>query len=201
MTWFYLIRHANHDWLYKGIAGRKSGVYLNDDGIALARNLAEILRKCPIDVIYSSPLERATQTAEIIAKTINSKPPIHIAENFGEIQFGDWSGMSFTELNLDPLWSKFNTFRSGTRAPDGETGVDIQQRMISKMQELRDRFPDKNIAIVSHADSIRLALQFFLGMPVDFYSRIEIGPASVSLVEYSKDFVKVHYLNRTPEFF
>jgi broad specificity phosphatase PhoE len=201
MTWFYLIRHANHDWLYKGIAGWKSGVYLNDDGIALARNLADILRKCPIDVIYSSPLERATQTAEIIAKTINSKPPIHIAENFGEIQFGDWSGMSFTELNVDPLWSKFNTFRSGTRAPNGETGVDIQQRMISKMQELRDRFPDKNIAIVSHADSIRLALQFFLGMPLDFYSRIEIGPASVSLVEYSKDFVKVHYLNRTPEFF
>jgi broad specificity phosphatase PhoE len=201
MTWFYLIRHANHDWLHKGIAGWKSGVHLNDDGVALARKLAEILRRCPIDVIYTSPLERATQTAEIIAKTLDSKPPIHIAENFGEIQFGDWNGMSFTELNVDPLWSKFNTFRSGIRAPNGETGVDIQQRMISKMQELRDRFPDKNIAIVSHADSIRLALQFFLGMPVDFYSRIEIGPASVSLVEYSKDFVKVHYLNRTPEFF
>lgn len=201
MTWFYLIRHANHAWLNKGIAGWKSGVHLNNDGVTHARNLAETLRRCPIDVIYTSPLERATETSEIIAKTLDSKPPIHIADNFGEVQFGDWSGMSFTELNVDPLWSKFNTFRSGTRAPNGETGVDIQQRMISKMQELRDRFPDKNIAIVSHADSIRLALQFFLGMPVDFYSRIEIGPASVSLVEYSKDFVKVHYLNRTPEFF
>lgn len=201
MTWFYLIRHANHDWLFKGIAGGKSGVHLNGDGIVLAKKLAETLKRCPIDVIYSSPLERATQTAEIIAKTLDSKPPVHISEHFGEIQFGDWSGMSFTELNVDPLWSKFNTFRSGIRAPNGETGVDIQQRMISKMQELRDRFPDKNIAVISHADSIRLALQFFLGMPVDFYSRIEIGPASVSLVEYSKDFVKVHYLNRTPEFF
>jgi|SRR5215469_2814031 len=180
MTTFYLIRHALNDFVGLRLAGWMTGVHLNDDGRLQARRLAEKLAPAGITKIYSSPLERALETAQPLAEATGLK--VQTNQSFVEIQAGAWVGKRFDELKEDPQWQAFNQFRSGVRVPGGELMLETQTRMVTEMLQLRDTQPDGKIAIVSHADPIRAALVFFLGMPLDFYQRVEVSPASYSIV-------------------
>jgi probable phosphoglycerate mutase len=179
-TTFYLIRHGAHDWLGKGIAGRLPGVSLNAAGRAQSDRLADRLAGVPFAAIYASPLERAQETAAPLAArrglTVETLNDIH------EMNFGDWTGKTFAELDAEPLWRPFNTFRSGTRLPGGgETMAEAQLRMVTGMERLRARHPDASVALVGHGDPIRAAVAYFLGVPLDLCARIEIESASVSV--------------------
>lgn len=179
-TTFYLIRHAAHDWLGRGIAGRLPGVNLNAAGREQAKRLAVRLGDVPFAAVYASPLERARETAEPLAARVGL--PLQTLDEINEINFGDWTGKTFPELDGDPRWPAFNTFRSGTRIPDGETMAEVQLRMVTAMERLRDKNPDGAVALVGHGDPITAAVAYFLGVPLDLCGRIEIEPASVSIV-------------------
>jgi probable phosphoglycerate mutase len=194
MTWFYLIRHGSHDWLEKGIAGWQPGIHLSDRGREEVKKLADTLTNVSIDLIYSSPLERTMETAEIIADRLKLHP-IHVSEAIGEVHYGDWTGLTFEEIRSSKEWSAYNKHRSGTCIPNGEFAIDVQRRMISELLRLRDAHPDKKIAIVGHGDPLRLAILHFLGMPIDNIWRIDLNPASVSLVESGKDYARLKFLN------
>lgn len=191
MTNFLFIRHAAHDYLGRAIAGRLAGVHLNERGCAQAEHLAEKLSLLPIDAVFSGPLERARETAEPIARQFNL--PIQIAEEFTEIEFGDWTDRAFANLNDVSEWRHFNTFRSSTAPPNGELMLEVQTRVLRKLSELRVQH--SFVAIVSHGDAIRATLAHFLGVPLDLFQRIEIDPASLSLVECGDDYVRVRLLN------
>jgi probable phosphomutase (TIGR03848 family) len=180
MTSFYLIRHALNDFVGQRLAGWMPGIHINDEGRLQARRLAAKLAPVGITEIYSSPLERAQETAQPLAEAARLK--VETRQSFVEIQTGEWAGKTFAELKEDPQWQAFNQFRSGARVPGGELMLETQTRMVAAMLELRGAHPNGKIAIVSHADPIRAALVFFLGMPLDFYQRIEVGPASYSIV-------------------
>jgi probable phosphoglycerate mutase len=190
-TNFLFIRHGAHDLLGKRIAGRQAGVHLNRLGEEQAERLAERLSLLPIDAIYSGPLERVRETAEPICRQFNL--PLQIAEEFTEVNFGDWTNSTFDELSAAPLWPHFNSFRSSTRPPNGELMLEIQARVLRKLAELRAQH--QFVAIVSHGDVIRATLAHFLGVHLDSFQRIEIDPAASSLVEVGDDFVKVRLLN------
>lgn len=180
MTTFLLIRHGFTDVIGHTIVGWSPGVHLNERGRAQAHQLAEELAESPIDAMYVSPLERARETAEPIAARLGLTPKI--LESIGEVRTGEWTGMSLDELNSDQRWRNWNMYRSGSRAPGGETMLDVQVRFVDEMNRLRALHPDQTIALVSHADPIRAALVHFLGMSLDLCLRIEISPASVSIV-------------------
>lgn len=180
MTAFYLIRHALNDFVGRRLAGWMPGVHLNEEGRLQARRLAERLAPAGITGICSSPLERAQETAQPLAEATGLN--VETRQNFVEVQAGEWVGKTFAELKDDPQWQAFNRFRSGTRVPGGELMLETQTRMVKEMLQLRDAQPNGKIAIVSHADPIRAALVFCLGMPLDFYQRVEISPASYSIV-------------------
>jgi probable phosphoglycerate mutase len=143
----------------------------------------------------SSPLERARETAEPLASALSL--PVQTDDSFLEVLFGEWEGKPIAELELDPRWRLYNTFRSGTRAPGGELASEMQSRFVAGIERLRTAHPDETIVIVSHADPIRTALAYYLGMPLDFVQRLEIRPASVSEVEVNEWGPRVLALNRT----
>jgi probable phosphoglycerate mutase len=197
MTKFLLIRHATTNAVGKSLSGRLSGMYLNDAGKAQAQQLAERLQGQPISAIYSSPLERALETAAPIASTLNLSCAIE--ENFLEINFGAWTNKSFSELENDPGFKRFNSFRSGTRIPEGETMQEAQGRMLRGLEKLAFSHPGETVAVVSHSDMIKSAIAFYAGIHLDMFQRIEISPASVSVVEVYDDFAKVILINYTGE--
>ena len=195
MTRFLLVRHGEHDFLVNGvIAGRQSGVRLNSLGQQQAEQLGESLALLPIDAIYCSPLERACETAAPLARKIKVEP--NISEEFNEIEMGDWTNRSLAELDKSPQWRQWNCFRSGTRAPNGETILDVQQRVLRKLSVLREKH--RFVAIFTHADVIRATLVYFLGMPIDLLLRIDVAPGSVSAISIGVDFVRVDCVNLTP---
>lgn len=114
MTRFLLIRHGMTDLVDKAVSGWTPGVHLNDEGRAQAAKLAERLAGAEVKAIYSSPLERARETAEPISRRFGLE--VQIVEEVGEIVLGEWTGRELSDLNNEPLWRRFNSLRSLTRA-------------------------------------------------------------------------------------
>lgn len=195
MTKFLLIRHATTDAVGKSLSGRMPGVHLNEGGKVQAQQLAEYLKYTNINAVYSSPLERAMETALPIASTHNLS--CMMEESFLELDFGNWTDKKFDELAHDPAFRKFNTFRSGTRIPGGEMMQEAQTRMVRGLEELAFKHPGETVAVVSHSDMIKSIIAFYAGIHLDMFQRIEISPASVSILELYDDFARVLLLNYT----
>ena len=195
MTRLLLIRHATNPTVGKRLTGRMAGVHLNEEGRAQARNLASRLAHLPISAVYSSPLERAVETAEPLAQLLQL--PNITCDDFLEIDFGEWSGYTFENLAQQRPFQLFNSFRSCTRIPGGETMLEAQARMVSGLQQLCVQHPQQTVAVVGHADLIKAAVAYYAGIHLDLFQRIEISPASVSIVEVYEETVRVLLLNDT----
>ena len=195
MTKFLLIRHATTDAVGKYLSGRHSGVHLNTEGKTQAQALANRLTNQKIAAIYSSPLERAVQTAAPIAALQHLNCQVN--EHFQELDFGQWTNKAFSELEGDENFKRFNTFRSGTRIPGGEMMQEAQSRIVRGLQQLAVDHPDVTVAVVSHSDMIKAAIAFYTGVPIDLMQRLEISPASISILDVYSDFASLQLLNHT----
>jgi probable phosphoglycerate mutase len=194
LTTFLLIRHATNDFIGRALAGRLPGVHLNAAGREQAERLAERLGGETIHRIYSSPLERAQETAGPLARRLGLE--LRTAPEVGEIDFGEWAGRTLAELEPLPLWRQFNAYRSGTRAPGGELMLDVQVRFVTFLQRLCTECPDQTVAVVSHSDAIKAAMCYYLGIPLDLAQRLEIDPAAVTALALSSHGPKILYVNR-----
>jgi broad specificity phosphatase PhoE len=180
-TKFLLIRHASVDPIGKLIAGRRHGVHLNEKGRSEAEHLIERLMNTALTAIYSSPIERAEETARPIAAARNLR--VLIREEFTEIDFGDWTGKTFMELAHMAEWIQFNRCRSAGRIPGGESMRDVRDRMVKGLESVQRDHPAGTVAVFSHCDPIRTALVHFAGMSIDNMLRLTISPASISAVD------------------
>jgi probable phosphoglycerate mutase len=180
MTTFLLIRHGATDWVGRRIMGWSPGIHVSPSGRAEVEDLAESLSEVKLAAVYSSPLDRALDTATAVARRHGMEASPH--EAFGEIRFGDWTGRELIELDREDHWRRWNTVRSLTRAPRGELTLEVQLRMYHALTELRDRHPEQNVAVVSHGDPIRAVIAHLAGVPVDLALRLRIDTASVSVV-------------------
>ncbi|MEG3193417.1 histidine phosphatase family protein [Lysobacter sp. D1-1-M9] len=193
MTRFLLIRHAAIASSGKSLAGRMVGVHLDQRGRRQARALAEQLAGASIAALYSSPLERAVETAEPIATLLGL--PVVTCEDFLELAFGQWTDRTFDELATDPRFECFNTLRSCAPVPDGEFMLQAQARMIIGLEKLRLRHPQTTVVVVSHGDLIKAAIAHYAGIPLDLFQRIEIGLASTSIVEVDDRVIRILAVN------
>ena len=196
MTTFYLIRHGEKDASDQVMVGRSDGIHLTSLGRRQAEAVAEHLRDVPIAHVVSSPRERAQETAEPLAR--RHRLSVDVREAFEELHFGDWTGQTLTERAAIPEWARFNEFRSVSQPPGGERMITVQDRVVGGMLTLRDEFPNQTVAIVSHGDPIRAALNYFLGSPIDLFLRLEISIGSVSVVTLSEHDVRILRLNEVP---
>jgi len=192
-TTFLLIRHGLTDSVGRAMMGRSPGIHLNAVGEEQARRLADRLRDVSVTAIVSSPLERTRETAAPIADSHHL--PVRLVEEFAEYEVGSWTGLTFDQLETDPLWRRFNTLRSMARPPAGELMVDVQRRAMGALLNLSREYPDGRVAVVSHGDVIRGVLLYVLGMPIDFIHRIEVSPGSISIVAFEPGGPRVLQVN------
>ncbi|MFL5532592.1 MAG: histidine phosphatase family protein [Gemmatimonadales bacterium] len=197
MTTFLLIRHALCDPVGRLIAGRLTGVHLNESGKQQALKLAERLSQLSLTALYSSPLERAIETAQPIAAL--NRLEILPAPGFNEVDFGSWTGKTIAELEPLPEWRRFNEFRSAGRIPAGESMAEVLSRCLGELERLRKRHPQPGtlVAVVSHGDVLRMLVTHALGMPSDLIHRIELSPASVTALEVEDYGSRLLLLNGT----
>jgi broad specificity phosphatase PhoE len=195
MTKFLLIRHATTDVVGKHLSGRMPGIHLNDAGKEEAQQLATRLKGYPIHAIYSSPLDRALETAAAIGEITNLS--VVVLDYFLEIDFGNWTNRSFEELQRDPNFQRFNTLRSVTRIPGGETMQEAQSRFIAGLEKLRLKHDNETVAILSHSDMIKSAVAYYGGINLDMFQRIEISTASISVLELDEDYVRIVAINHS----
>ncbi len=107
---------------------------------------------------------------------------MEIDEGFDEIDFGEWTGREFASLESSAEWGVFNTLRSFSQVPGGEAAVAVQARAVAGAMRLAVRYAGREVVVVSHCDVIRSLLAYALGMPLDLSLRLEIAPASRSVL-------------------
>ena len=175
-----LIRHGENEYVKKGrLAGRLPGVHLNDTGRSQAQSLADRLAKAPIKAIYSSPLERALETAEPLAKTLNLETIPR--PGFLETDYGEWQDQTLKSLRRLKLWRTVQHAPSLARFPGGESFAECQGRVCREIEWICSQHDSKDlIACVFHADPIKLAIAFYIGLPLDHFQRLSSAPASIT---------------------
>lgn len=181
MTIILLIRHASNDFIKEGrLAGRTPGVHLNAQGQREADDMARRTAHLPIEAIYSSPLERAIDTANALANCHHL--PVQIVDGLLEGHAGDWTGKKLSELNTTDTWKLIQTKPIGVKLPGGESIDEVQLRMVAAIEEIRLRHPDGIVAIVSHADPLKSVVAHYLNWDLNNFQRIAINPASVTVL-------------------
>ncbi len=179
MTTFVLIRHGHCDPVGRFIAGRKGGIKLSEIGNKQVKQIVSRLKGIEVEAIFSSPLERAIETALPLAE--QKKLKLNVAEELIEVDYGMWTGKSFEELTLEPLWSLYNTFRGRVRIPGGEMIPEVVSRMSILIERLRRAYHG-TVVLVSHGEPIKSVIAHYVGIPLDFIIRFDVQPASVSML-------------------
>ncbi len=195
-TLLHLIRHASYPPLGSMLAGRAPGLSLTEAGRAEAELLSARLAGHHLAAVFTSPRERARETAAPIAARHGLAPLVDA--DLDEIDFGTWTGRSFAELAEDPDWQAFNLFRAFSPIPGGETMAAVQARAVAALLRLSAAYPEAELAVVSHGDVIKGMLLHVLGAPLDLMRRIDLAPASRSVVSLGRLDARVLAINLPP---
>jgi len=196
MTDVLLIRHATNDWVGDRLAGWIPGVHLNEPGQAQAAALAERLAAWPLSAIYSSPLERAVETAQAVAQRRDGLEVV-IEDGVGESRYGDWTGQAIKELAKTPEWLQVQFTPGLARFPNGESLGEMQARAVAAVERLRRLHPSGVVAIFSHADVIKALAAYYAGIPFDLFQRLVIDTASVTWIRFTPHGPRLLRLNDT----
>ncbi len=180
MTLIHLLRHGEHVLAGRVLAGRTPGVGLSERGRAEIAAMAERLAADGVEAVYASPLQRTKELAEILSARLDL--PINFREDVIELDFGEWTGLTFDEVRADPRWEFWRSCRSIASVPGGESMHQVYDRTVNALLDMHRSHPEGRIVVVSHGDVIRAAVLFALGMPLDLYARIEVAVASLSTI-------------------
>ena len=200
MPLLLLIRHGENDFTKKHkLAGHLPNVHLNERGQKQAQDLADALKDVPIKAIYSSPLERAQETAMPIATA--RRLQVQTEAGLIETNVGRWQGKSLAALRLQKHWKVIQHAPSRAQFPDGETFHECQARIVSALDAIiRKHKPQDIVACVFHADPIKLAVAHFIGMPLDQFQRLGCDTGSVSVLQVGEMGATLIKLNQRPPF-
>lgn len=200
MTLLLLIRHGENEYTKKGkLAGRLPNVHLNERGREQARVLGEALKETPLAAIYSSPLERAVETATPIASGRGLE--VQVEAGLVEINIGLWQGRSLAALRLSKKWKVVQGAPSRAKFPEGETFYECQARVIAALDAILRKHKAKDVvACVFHADPIKLTVSHFIGQPLDQFQRLGCETGSLSALQVDEAGAFLIKLNQRPPF-
>lgn len=194
MTVVLLIRHASNDFLKEHrLAGWTPGVHLNAQGQREADALARRLQHLSIHAIYSSPLERAVDTARAVAQC--QKLNVNLVSDLGEVRIGEWEGKLIKEVEQTDLWKQLQTQPVGVSIAGGESIDQVQQRMVAAVERIVAHHPKQIVAVFSHADPIKAVVAHYLKMDLNAFQRLIINPASVTVLLFNERGVQLFRLN------
>ncbi|MEG9246643.1 histidine phosphatase family protein [Arthrobacter sp. Soc17.1.1.1] len=201
MATVILVRHGRTTANATGtLAGRTPGVSLDQVGLDQAARTGERLAAVPVVGVVSSPLERCRQTARSILDRQTGTPHAPLDPDLTECDYGQWQGRALKELATEGLWSVVQSQPSAVIFPGGESMAAMQARSVAAVRRHDAAFeaehgPGAVWVAVSHGDIIKSILADALGMHLDLFQRIDVGPASVSIVRYGAGRPTVHATN------
>lgn len=200
MALLVLIRHGENDYTKKRkLAGHLPNVHLNERGQKQAQDLADALKEVPIKAIYSSPLERARETAAPIAKIHHLR--VQIEAGLIETNVGKWQGRSLAALRLSRQWKIVQNAPSRAQFPEGETFYECQARVVAALDKIiRNCKPQDIIACVFHADPIKLAVAHYIGLPIDNFQKLSCDTGSVTALAVGEMSANLLKSNQRPPF-
>ena len=200
-TLVLLVRHGQTPTTGKVLPGRAAGLHLAEAGRQQAQRAAErIAQLTKVDAIYSSPLERARETAAPIAAALAVKQravKAQIDKGLVECDFGDWTGAELKALMKLPEWNTVQRAPSTFTFPNGESFTAMQNRIVGTIDRLRAKHPGGVVVCVSHADPIKAAVAHAMGTHIDLFQRIVISTCSVSAIAYGMGAPVVLTVNST----
>ncbi len=197
MTLLHLVRHGQHSLQGKVLVGRSPGIHLSAQGRAEAARAADWLARQEIAAIYCSPLERARETADAIAR--RTSLPVEVVEDAVEVEFGEWTGLTVEALRAHPSWPGEAARQGVTFGPGGEPPQAVQARCVALAEALHARHPGEAVVLVGHGDPILSVLAHVLGMPLDRIGHLEVRTGSISTVAFEARRHRVMRVNLTPE--
>ncbi|MBE1515884.1 histidine phosphatase family protein [Nesterenkonia halotolerans] len=201
MATVILVRHGRTTANATGVlAGRAEGVSLDETGRDQAAVTGERLAAVPLAAVVSSPLERCQQTAQHILDRQPSTPQAPVDVDLTECDYGQWQGRKLTDLATEDLWSLVQSQPSAVVFPGGESMAAMQARAVAAIRRHdaaveAEHGPEAVWVAVSHGDVIKSILADALGMHLDLFQRINVGPASASIVRYGAGRTSVHATN------
>jgi len=185
------LRHAQAENNTKRIlAGRTEGVPLTKTGIEQAERIAKYLASIDISAIYSSPIERARHTAEIVAKNCSLEEVV-IDERLTEIDMG-----KFTRMNYDDMFAKYGNIFLKFYENDPvisehevETFPDVQKRVLDMVDDVLKKHNNENVILVTHMDPIKSMLATVMDLKPKILFELIIANASLTIItEQDKKF-------------
>jgi probable phosphoglycerate mutase len=208
-TLVVLVRHGATETTGKVLPGRAPGLHLSDRGreqadAAAARVAALVARSsggdkdgkkkvgakangsdAPKVALYASPLERTSETAAPIATALG----VEVVHDDGllELDMGEWTGLELAAARKRKEWNAIQRYPSSFRFPDGESFIDMQTRMVTTVERLRERHEGGLVVAVSHADPIRALVAHAMGTHLDLFQRIVVSPCSLTGIAYSSE--------------
>jgi alpha-ribazole phosphatase len=199
VTTLYLIRHGategNHEKRYKG----SIDVPISQEGLEQVRKAADFIRAelqgGELSAVYTSPLSRAVDSAQIIAEPYSIEPVTD--DNLKERHFGIWEGMTFAEIR-EQYPDEFRKWADNPleHSPvGGESSIEVRDRIVPAVEDIISRHGDESIAIVGHGGVNRIIICHLLGIPLEHMFRIEQDNAAVNIIKFYDRYPAANLIN------
>ncbi len=193
----YLIRHGQTVWNAEKKFRGRIDLDLNEQGKKEALLLGKQFKAVDVDMIYSSPLKRALQTAKFISKACKKKV---IIDNFlNDMDFGDWQGKSLSEIkkNYKNLFKQWEINPDKVVIPNGESLCEVKDRVCSFLKKISTIEEEKVIVVVSHRVVLKLMVLVLLGLKEKDFYKINISNCSITIFKLSNEKVRLELFNDT----
>lgn len=192
MATLVLLRHGRTTANASGVlAGRTPGVLLDDRGHEQVARAGQRLADVPLAAVVSSPMERCRETSAAVLERQTDAPALRVEDAVSECDYGSWQGRAIKELAQEPLWKVVQSQPSAAVFPEGESMTTMQARAVEAVRRIDAEVEAEHGAsavwvAVSHGDIIKAVLADALGMHLDLFQRIQVDPASISIVRYTE---------------
>jgi broad specificity phosphatase PhoE len=196
-TTLLVVRHAQTT---SNVNGRYMGWLdedLNDEGVMQATRLSRRLSRRPIAAVFSSPLKRASRTAELLAHP--HRVPVQQLHDLGEIRIGAWEGMFAREIEakFPELWRTWRTDPSTVQMPAGESLSQVSQRAIVALKDMLRENQGRQVLAVTHDVVVRILVSYCLNVSTAIYRRLEAANSSLTVIQCVNGTYRLRLLNDT----
>lgn len=193
-----LIRHGQTDWnAGRRVMGRQP-IGLNAAGREQVSRLAAAMAESQIVAVYASPTRRTMESAELLLNGHRGATPLHEEPGVVEIDYGDWVNLPFEDVEPTPNFTEYIVSPSRMQIPGGERPTAVQERAVAVVERIRQEHGTGRVAVVSHADVIKVVLVHYLGMPLDRWQQFKIDNGSLTWLRFYPGGVRVVGVNWHP---
>jgi broad specificity phosphatase PhoE len=193
-----LMRHGETPWNREGRVMGRQPVELDAVGREQVENSVALARMLKPDLILSSPLKRARQSAEIIAAGLGGVDVID-EPLLEEVRYGKWEGLTYHQLIKDESFLEYRKAPIESVTPGGETIGQVQARGVDAVMRALHANNGRRLLFVSHGDIIRTVVCHFMKLELRYYHRLRVDNASFFGIEIVGDFAEIKFSNLLPD--